>query len=147
MAKVQKRFCILGCQHGHISSVINGLTGLGWELEFIADRDPWLAEKLCEKHGAPLEKDWQKALAKSASTVAAVAAVNCAKGELIASALLAGKHVVADKPLVIDYGNRKLSQGLSYRLGQLNRPRHVGIIFHYVGNFAGTDKANFARSH
>ncbi len=102
MAKVQKRFCILGCQHGHISSVINGLAGLGWELEFIADRDPWLAEKLCEKHGAPLEKDWRRALRKSSSAVAAVAAVNCAKGEMIEAALLAGKHVVADKPLVIE---------------------------------------------
>ena len=102
MVKTARRFCILGCQHGHINSAINGLKGLGWEIEFIADSDPWLARELCERHGAPLEKDWRKALKNSSSAVAGVAPVNCEKGKVIEAALLAGKHVVADKPLVIE---------------------------------------------
>jgi predicted dehydrogenase len=96
-----RKFAICGCQHGHIESAAQELIAEGWELAEVADADPWLAKTVAEKHGGTLVDDWRAVLGSSDAELIAAAPINREKGELIEAALRSGRHVIADKPLVV----------------------------------------------
>lgn len=96
-----RKFSICGCQHGHITSAANELIAEGWEAVEVADDDPWLAKGVAEKIGAELVGDWRSVIENSDAELICVSPVNREKGEFIEAALRSGRHVIADKPLVI----------------------------------------------
>lgn len=95
-------FCILGCQHMHIAQFIQEMIDLGYPCAGIYDgEDSAMASRLADRYGVPLFGDPEKLLSVSGSIVGS-AAVNSDKIEIIELCERNGRHVMVDKPAVVD---------------------------------------------
>ncbi|MFD2329551.1 Gfo/Idh/MocA family protein [Cohnella sp. GCM10020058] len=99
---VKRKFGIVGCQHAHIGIFIEEMLRLGHTFAGIWEPgDTVLARRLAETHGGQLLTDREALLAEDVSVIGC-AAVNADKIDVVEWCERHGKHVMLDKPAVVD---------------------------------------------
>ena len=127
-------------------SIALGLVGCGWaageivrasadlpELTIVAtyDADRGRAEALAQKAGARVADDLDALLADSAINTIYVGVPHYLLAPIVERALVAGKHVLAEKPLSLDVATAR-------RLGALGDARHLKLAVFFELRRAGT---------
>jgi predicted dehydrogenase len=93
-------FGIIGCQHGHIHGLIESLVAIpGVTCAGIYDEQPEAMKAVTDRYPVNAVASPDVLLDDAKVTLIGTAAVNNDKGALLAQAVEAGKHVIADKPL------------------------------------------------
>ena len=94
------RLAIAGLAHGHVQAIFDEV-GRWDDLQLVAisDPDPGLVERYNGPYGVPAYADHREMLAAQRPDVVGVAAVYNQRSTVVADALRAGAHVLADKPL------------------------------------------------
>jgi predicted dehydrogenase len=94
------RLAIAGLAHGHVQAIFDEV-GRWDDLQLvgISDPDPGLLERYNAPYGVPAYADHREMLAEQRPDVVGVAAVYNQRATIVADALRAGAHVLADKPL------------------------------------------------
>ena len=103
----QKKFVIVGCQHGHIAMFIEEMHGLGYECAGIYERDPVpLASGIAESYGIPLyqENDYTQLNIWHDNTIEMIgsSAINHEKIDIVELCASHGKHAMLDKPAAVN---------------------------------------------
>ncbi|CAI6080183.1 Gfo/Idh/MocA family protein [Cohnella sp. JJ-181] len=130
----QPVFSIIGCQHGHIASVIENMLGMGYRCAGIyeeAGEDRRLANALSGRFGVPLLDAVDEALAQDVSVVGC-SAVNSRKIDVVELCEARGKPVMLDKPAVTNRAGLERLRGIVGRgrieVGMLLTQRfHAGV--------------------
>lgn len=95
------RIAIIGAAHPHVEYVLDELRRderRDFTLVGVYDPDPVIAEQYARSHGVPAFADSEGLLAEEID-IAVIAGIYGARGDHVISALRAGAHVLADKPL------------------------------------------------
>ncbi|MFD0716237.1 Gfo/Idh/MocA family protein [Paenibacillus sp. GCM10027626] len=95
-------YAIIGCQHGHIEIFIQEMQELGFACAGLYERENRaLAEAIAGKYGITLVDDCEQLL-DDAVGIIGCASINSEKIDVIELCERHGKHVMVDKPAVVD---------------------------------------------
>ncbi|MDF2718219.1 MAG: oxidoreductase [Paenibacillus sp.] len=98
------QFGIWGCSHAHITMFIEEMLALGHTCAGLYEpEDKAMAERVVNKYGIPLLTS-REALLDPAITVIGSGAINSEKIEIVEWCERHGKHIMLDKPAVVDRG-------------------------------------------
>ena len=96
------RLAAIGLRHGHAHDLIKGLTKLGSvELIALAEDDEASRRQAETRYEVTGYQDYRELLRQETVDIVTVAAMNNEKADVIPECIRQGKHVLADKPLVI----------------------------------------------
>lgn len=96
-------FAIVGCQHPHISIFIEEMQGLGHRCAGIYDEgDQSLARQLAEQYRLPFADCMEELLLNDKVKYIGSSAINNEKIKIAAACERYGKHLMLDKPAVVD---------------------------------------------
>jgi len=99
---VTHRLAAIGLRHGHAHDLIKGLTKLGSvELIALAEDDEASRRQAETRYEVTGYQDYRELLRQETVDIVTVAAMNNEKADVIPECIRQGKHVLADKPLVI----------------------------------------------
>ena len=99
-------FGIIGCRHGHVRGLIEGLLAIpGVTCAGIYDDDPESVEEIAKHYSAKQARSVDELLDDPKIDLIGTAGVNSAKAAVLLRALKSGKHVIADKPLCTTIGD------------------------------------------
>lgn len=96
------RFAVIGSAHGHIYQFIEDMNDLGAEFVGIYDDNSNLVNDIKEKYEVPVYQDLDNLFAEDLDIVA-TSAINNQKMGFISECSKHGVHVIADKPIVVNY--------------------------------------------
>lgn len=130
----KKAFAIAGCQHAHISIFIEEMLALGYPCAGICDEgDQTLARQLSEKYNIPFIDHIEQLLQKDEVQYVGSSAINHEKIQLAATCEQHGKHLMLDKPAVVDRaGYEQLEQIISrgnIQIGMLLTERYRPSLY------------------
>lgn len=98
----ERQFSVIGCQHAHIGIFISEMLELGYSCAGIYDEeDSKLPRSLSDQFGIPLVRN-KEALLGDSVVVVGCAALNNEKIDVLEMCESRGKHVMVDKPAVVD---------------------------------------------
>ncbi|WP_240468633.1 Gfo/Idh/MocA family oxidoreductase [Gracilibacillus sp. YIM 98692] len=96
------RFSIIGCQHPHISIFIEEMIGLGHECVGIYEPENVpLAQTIAERYSLQIVQDMEPLLDETVEVVGC-ASINNEKINIIEKCERYGKHIMIDKPAVVN---------------------------------------------
>ena len=94
------RLAIVGLRHPHIDTIIDeALLRTDVELVAIAEADDAIRTEYASRLDVPAFANYRDLFDSTAVEVVGVGAINAHRGRIVADALSAGLHVIADKPL------------------------------------------------
>lgn len=96
-------FAIAGCQHPHISIFIEEMQTLGHQCAGVYDEgDQTLARQIAEQYQLPFADSTEELLANEKVKYIGSSAINNEKIQIAAACERYGKHLMLDKPAVVD---------------------------------------------
>lgn len=94
------RFGIAGLRHPHVENILAEVAGRSdVSVVAVADEETSIRESFGRRLGVPTYSHHEQMLAKESLDAVGVVTVNSERGRLVRDCLLAGKHVLSDKPL------------------------------------------------
>lgn len=94
-------FGIIGCRHGHINSFIAEMIELGHTCVGIYEQDKAFAAQIARPFGIPVLDELDPLLADTVDVIGS-SAVNSEKIAIVEQCERFGKHIMVDKPVVIN---------------------------------------------
>lgn len=85
-------------------------------------------QKFAQTFGIPPQDSWQGVVNSAEVDLVLIATINQLHGAIAAGALQAGKHVVLEYPLALDYGTGKRLQTLAQEQGKLLHVEHIELL-------------------
>lgn len=108
------------------------------QLMAIAGRNPERTQAFSDTHGGVALPSWQALIADESIDLVVIATVNCEHGAIATAALKAGKHVVVEYPLALNFAAAEAVFALAKANQKLLHVEHIELL----GGMHQTLKAN-----
>lgn len=86
------------------------------------------SEKFAQTFGIPPQDTWQALVQSETVDLVLIATINQLHGTIAKAALAAGKHVVLEYPLALDYATGQQLQALAQAQGKLLHVEHIELL-------------------
>lgn len=98
------------------------------QLMAVAGHSEAKTQDFCQQFGIQAADSWQNLVANPDLDLVIIATINQLHGAIAAAALQAGKHVVLEYPLALDYATGRQLQALAQRQNKLLHVEHIELL-------------------